>query len=381
MTRQEVAVALSHIAVWKTVAASDLPYTLVLEDDVYFRRGFARTLDRAWAELMEGDEQAAAFDLLYLSFMEARMGADRVPVSELVFRPRRGLWCLSGYVLSAGGAQRLLDLLPVRGPVDLWINHQFENLDVIATQQSIIEQRLDCPSANSYSILPVLSKVGVLTRERPLLFKTRPLPGPVFEFGKHGSGLTALAMALSMLGYRGCSDVTVFLSKAVGDTGCVFGFEPAGETCLRLEENLRLNHIANARIFRLALGDYSGEADLYVGDDYLFANLIKPRSKDGAYQKIQVIEGDRLRETEKLPVPNALKIDVEGFEYSVLRGLTRTLASPACRIVSCEIHPTLLPSETTQEDIFQLLKAYGFDRLEARRSPEIPEFHVLATKD
>jgi len=49
MTRQEVAVALSHIAVWKTVAASDLPYTLVLEDDVYFRRGFARTLDRAWA--------------------------------------------------------------------------------------------------------------------------------------------------------------------------------------------------------------------------------------------------------------------------------------------------------------------------------------------
>lgn len=208
MTRQEVAVALSHIAVWKTVAANDLPYTLVLEDDIYFRRGFARTLDRAWAELMEGGGQAAAFDLLYLSFMEARMGADRVPVSELVFRPRRGLWFLSGYVLSARGAQRLLDLLPVRGPVDLWINHQFENLDVIATQQSIIEQRRDCPSANSYSILPVLSKVGVLTRERPLLFKMRPLPGPVFAFGKQGSGLTALAMALSMFGYRCCSDVT-----------------------------------------------------------------------------------------------------------------------------------------------------------------------------
>src|SRR5437867_1109051 len=48
----------------------------------------------------------------------------------------------------------------------------------------------------------------VLTRERPLLFKTRPLPGPVFAFGKQGSGLTALAMALSMLGYRCCSDVT-----------------------------------------------------------------------------------------------------------------------------------------------------------------------------
>ncbi len=207
MTRQEVAVALSHIAVWKLVAASDRPYTLVLEDDVYFRRGFARTLDRAWAELMQSHGQSAAFDVLYLSYKEADTGAPRTPVSDLLFRPLRGLWWLSGYVLSTRGAKRLLDVLPVRGPVDLWINHQFENLEVFATQRSIIEQRLDCPSANAYSILPVLSKVGVLTREKPLLLKARALPAPVFAFGKQGSGLTALAMALSMLGYRCCSDI------------------------------------------------------------------------------------------------------------------------------------------------------------------------------
>ncbi len=207
MTRQEVAVALSHIAVWKLVAAGDRPYTLVLEDDVYFRRDFARTFDRAWAELMQRHEQSVAFDVLYLSYKEALTGAPRMPVSDLLFRPLRGLWQLSGYVLSTRGAQRLLEVLPVRGPVDLWINHQYESLEVFATHRSIIEQRLDCPSANAYSILPVLSKVGVLTREKPLLPKARALPGPVFAFGKQGSGLTALAMALSMLGYRCCSDI------------------------------------------------------------------------------------------------------------------------------------------------------------------------------
>ena len=41
MTPQEVAVALSHVEVWKLIAESDRLYTLVLEDDVYFRRGFA----------------------------------------------------------------------------------------------------------------------------------------------------------------------------------------------------------------------------------------------------------------------------------------------------------------------------------------------------
>ena len=37
MSQQEAAVARSHIAVWKLIAESSVPYTLVLEDDVYFR--------------------------------------------------------------------------------------------------------------------------------------------------------------------------------------------------------------------------------------------------------------------------------------------------------------------------------------------------------
>jgi len=39
---------------------------------------------------------------------------------------------LSGYVISREGAKRLLRLLPCRGPVDLWLNHQFGILDVCA---------------------------------------------------------------------------------------------------------------------------------------------------------------------------------------------------------------------------------------------------------
>lgn len=130
------------------------------------------------------------------------------PVSHELLRPSRGLWLLSGYVLSKRGAQRLLDLLPVRGPVDLWINHQFEKLDVFATRRPVIHQRLDCPSSNVYSVLPILSKIGVLTREKPPTIRVKALPAPVFAFGQHGTGLTPLSTALSMIGYRCCSDVS-----------------------------------------------------------------------------------------------------------------------------------------------------------------------------
>jgi len=208
MTRQEVAVALSHIAVWELVAASDCAYTLILEDDVYFKRGFCRDLDKAWSDLVWDRGARSAFDLLYVSYKEARTGKRAVPVSDSIFKPVSGLWQLSGYVVSRKGARRLLDALPVRGPVDTWINHQFEAMDVFATRRSIVEQRSDCRSANLYSILPVLSQVGVFTREKPLLARSRPAATPVFAFGEQGSGLTALGLALSMLGYRCCSDLT-----------------------------------------------------------------------------------------------------------------------------------------------------------------------------
>ena len=41
MSRPEIAVARSHINVWRRVAASNHEYVLVLEDDVWFRSGFA----------------------------------------------------------------------------------------------------------------------------------------------------------------------------------------------------------------------------------------------------------------------------------------------------------------------------------------------------
>jgi GR25 family glycosyltransferase involved in LPS biosynthesis len=208
MTDQEIAVALSHISVWERIAAGDSDYSLILEDDTYFRRGFCRDLDEAWSDLVWNRGERSAFDLLYVSYKEVKTGKRFVAVSGSVFKPLGGLWCLSGYVLSRPGARKLLDALPVCGPVDAWINRRFETMQVFATRRSIVQQRPDCPSSNLYSVLPVLSQVGVLTGEKPLLAMPTAGSLPVFALGEPDSGLTALAMALSMLGYRCCSDLT-----------------------------------------------------------------------------------------------------------------------------------------------------------------------------
>ncbi|MQB35021.1 family 16 glycosylhydrolase [Rhizobium rhizogenes] len=207
MSRAEVAVAKSHIEVWKRIAQGTQKYALILEDDVWFHPGFARQLDQAWKEATTASGGYEGVDILYVSYMEVTNGAPKSFISSNVFRPVRGLWYMSGYILSRQGAEKLLRLLPCRGPVDLWINHQFSALDVLATRRSIVRQRTDTSSTNSYSILPTLSKIGAINSEGAALFNARPNQFPVFAFGSDNSGQSSLAMALSMLGYRCCSDL------------------------------------------------------------------------------------------------------------------------------------------------------------------------------
>lgn len=207
MSRAEIAVARSHINIWKKIATGINEYVLILEDDTWFHSKFAKYLDKAWMEIIEENDVNGKFDVLYVSYLEVKHGAPKTFISPNLFRPKRGLWHLSGYILSRKGAKKLLQLLPCRGPIDLWINHHFEALDVLATKKSLISQRRDVRSTNSYSILPALTKIGAINSEGASLFNIRPNEYPVFAFGLPGSGHSSLAMALSMIGYRCCNDL------------------------------------------------------------------------------------------------------------------------------------------------------------------------------
>ncbi|WP_344785283.1 family 16 glycosylhydrolase [Microbacterium kribbense] len=206
MTKQEIAVALSHIEVWRLIADGDVPSALVLEDDVFMGYGFAGALERTWRSL-DHSQNGEGFDLLYLAFNEVGDVAPVAPGKSLRHLDSPGIWEASGYVISRDGARKLLDALPVFGPIDLWLNLQFERMNAYAASRPIIEQRIDEPSTNSYSVLPVLSQVGVITREKPLLPTAKQLPGPVIAVGDIDTGLTALGTALSMIGYTCLSDL------------------------------------------------------------------------------------------------------------------------------------------------------------------------------
>lgn len=208
MSKQEIAVALSHIKVWKKIASGAEPYALVIEDDICLHPKFCNLMESSWNEIKNKEKGSDLFDILFVSFKEVDLGAEKTKYTNNTFQLFRGIWYMSGYVLSKEGANKLIEMLPLRGPVDLWVNHKFDRIKALMTKKSIIPQRSEEVSGNFYSVMPILSKIGVINDGSPSVFKNKPTTNlPVFAIGKENGKLTSIAMALSMLGFRCCSDL------------------------------------------------------------------------------------------------------------------------------------------------------------------------------
>ena len=164
---------------------------------------------------------------------------------------------------------------------------------------------------------------------------------------------------------------TILMAKTVGENGCIVAFEPDTKTYVKLLNNINLNLLRNVQSISIALGNNFHEAMIHNG-------RIMDDSKNEIRGKVKIIPGDALVKEKKLPVPQVVKIDVEGFEYFVISGLQKTLMQKECRIVCCEIHPTALPAGINSDDVTVLLETYGFNRIETH--PNGNTFHVFCYK-
>lgn len=170
----------------------------------------------------------------------------------------------------------------------------------------------------------------------------------------------------------------VILAKAVGETGSIVAFEPESQSYAHLCQNLTLNHLHNVRPFQIALGDYTGQAS-FDRRNYSVGHTAQESDPAEDITIVEVVQGDHLVNTEGLPAPRAVKIDVEGYEYRVINGLSRTLQQPSCELVCCEIHPKQLTSGVTPESIIDTLKSFGFGRVDTYQRWDT--FHAVCWRD
>lgn len=148
--------------------------------------------------------------------------------------------------------------------------------------------------------------------------------------------------------------------ETVGPGGHVVSFEPFIPTVERLRR--RMKEIPNHTLQVLALGAEDGWVTMQAGGDDLAAtSRIIAGSGDGV--AVRIATGDGLLERHEVPAPTVLKIDTEGFELDVLRGMAGLLLRPDVRAVFVEVHFGLLAERGQPKapaEIQTLLNSAGF---------------------
>jgi FkbM family methyltransferase len=151
---------------------------------------------------------------------------------------------------------------------------------------------------------------------------------------------------------------TLWMSRFVGSGGKVHSFEPDKTNFSKLQMNISANALEDrVRVNEKALSDIDGSLCFTTGLDK--ENHIAASDEPGTV----VIPAQRLdsyAEANGVPEIAYLKIDVEGFEYSVLRGAYRLLSEKKVQVIQLEINHTIQHSSTGINDLLQLLRDHRF---------------------
>ncbi len=139
---------------------------------------------------------------------------------------------------------------------------------------------------------------------------------------------------------------TLLLGQWVGASGSVFAFEPSPDVFARLVRHIRLNGLDEVVCaVPAAVGEHDGEGRLDVSGSLGEARIAREESPIGcSHVPVEILTLDTFCERQKI-VPRFIKIDVEGWELSVLRGARRTIQSAGQDLqLFVEFHPSVWPS-------------------------------------
>ena len=160
--------------------------------------------------------------------------------------------------------------------------------------------------------------------------------------------------------------VCVSQSEECFQSGAVVAFEPATHTCAYLHENVCLNQFANVTVVNKGLGDSMEQRHLYYSEAALAEGTASLKYAKGraASEPVTLDTIDNL--IRELPVPDFIKIDVEGYQLEVLRGGEYCLKTHA-PLLMAELKDVGETNRADFREIEQYVAELGYSLYEIRK--------------
>jgi len=134
-------------------------------------------------------------------------------------------------------------------------------------------------------------------------------------------------------------------SGLVGENGLVYAIEPVEENYGILRKNMELNGVNNIETYQVAAGGVDGEDYLYVCSKRNYSAFYPdglPEHVSGKdikmMEKVKVVTVDSFLKDKKHPV--LIRMDVEGYESEVIKGMEKTLEDDIMLLV--EVHMNIM---------------------------------------
>lgn len=153
---------------------------------------------------------------------------------------------------------------------------------------------------------------------------------------------------------------SVFASGKVGNTGRVLSFEPSPGAFKMLSAHTYINRLKNVELFNMALFDSTGTLKMKVEDEGGRGSI---RSSASFEDEIEVL-ADRF-DNLNTQIPNNAKgfckIDVEGAEMTVIKGMSEFISSHPNFTYMLEVTPAWLSDfGDSADNMFDVFRKHGF---------------------
>jgi FkbM family methyltransferase len=155
---------------------------------------------------------------------------------------------------------------------------------------------------------------------------------------------------------------SVLAGRLAGARGAVYAFEPVPGNAARIQKNASLNGLSNVRVVGAAVSDVSGEAELFLaeyGGGSGLASAGKPPDMIGS-MRVGTITLDEHARQPGVRMPHLVKIDVEGAELDVLKGMTSLLRTQRPAVIMEFDDPVLSGCERKLATCSALLESHGY---------------------